>query len=150
MLGMKKKDKPPVVNTEVQDAVFEQPSDPKTYDECTTDAQRIDFLNGVIGSQMGEISELKRVKLHFEQDAMYSMYFANNRKANQFAEMINNLDISKPAELDTYVKLTTKQPAIMEILNKTRKEYLKLDEEELTKIEEKGIPLIEQQGKKQK
>jgi len=147
---MKKKDKPPVENTEVQDAVFEQPTDPKTYDECTTDAQRLSFLNAVVGAQMAEISELKQIKQDYENDAIYSMYFATNRKANHWARMINGLDISIPAQAKQYMDMLKNQDVIAASLNKMRREYLKLDESELAKAEEKGVPLIEQQGKKQK
>jgi len=135
---MKKKDKPIVDETPVIEPAL------------TAEQIAISVFKEENAALKQQLEKEVRANSNYRHDGMYALFFSNNRKANEIASLIDRLDVLNPEDVKTYQTLLKTQDLITETLNKMRKDYLKIDEEELTKIEEKIIPLIEQQGKKQK
>lgn len=118
----------------------------ETFDACSTDKERIDFL-------LKENVQLRNQLLAFTQDSMFGMYFAENRKANEIAASLNSFTLSLESDgkvFERYLALKKVQPEILKILDSLRKDYLRMDEEQLNKIEQNGVPLIERRAASKK
>jgi hypothetical protein len=112
---------------------------PKSLDECNTDGERMDWLKL-------RVLALEKECDAYRKDPLYSTYFAEARKAAEIAESLNSFVLSVTDDgttLKNYALLTKLRPQQLDVLNKLRTEYLKVDEETLAEIEKSGVPLIE-------
>lgn len=114
----------------------------RTLADCKTDAERIAFLKH-------RVEELESAMETYEQDGMYSTYFAQNRKVNEIAKSLNSFTLSLTEDDKTFERFMAYQkgqPAVIKNLNSLRSDYLKMDESALDKIAENGVPLIERRA----
>jgi hypothetical protein len=86
----------------------------------------------------------EKIKM-YEQDALYALFFALNRKYNELAKAFNDfeLDLTDSDKAKIFKDFAKDMDSLTKTLITLRSDYLKLSETEVQEGEIKGLPAIE-------
>ena len=93
-----------------------------------------------------EITALRQELELFKRDALYSLWFAVNKKNNELADSLNSftLDVqAKDKSVERYLTLQKGLKDTFETLQWLRNDYLKITEDEAVEAKERELPPIE-------
>ena len=95
------------------------------------------------------IESLKEKLALYETDALFSMYFALNRKFNELSNSLNNFVLDIKAEDKSFANFLNLSKGLSDLaatLSNMRNEYLKLTDSDVKEEVRKSLPPLERRA----
>lgn len=95
------------------------------------------------------IESLKEKILLYEEDALFSMYFALNRKFNELSNSLNNFVLDIKAEDKSFANFLNLSKGLSDLaatLSNMRNEYLKLTDSDVKEEMRRSLPPLERRA----